>query len=348
MKENVIFFKGIVDNERNPFSKPSWCQEHSARNPEGSGKEMQQTAIENFQRVVDKGDENGARIGDIKEPHYEKYATFQAIRWGYAVKQGSRILPTKEWDKISPKRGFNKSYPIIKPQEQNISNSHLKPTIFREVNDSSSNSEQSELIETLKSFNLNDAIWKYLNEGNLKAKSASQIFKNFTFGNSIARAFHRESPSVQYQHWADQINIKEVLAKLSKISNQKEYDTFLFEIADSLVNSWNDKNENGGMSKMNIGISLKIMNLLMKHITFVHFGVKSNITNYLHVPWDKFTLQPLRKIWNGNPRIDSSSSQGFVKNLEQYIELHTLITNIVVQAGVDRIAYEFWAWDKEH
>ena len=66
------------------------------------------------------------------------------------------------------------------------------------------------------------------------------------------------------------------------------------------------------------------------------------------MPWDKFTLQPLRKIWNGNPRIGSSSSQGFVKNLEQYLELHSLITNIVSQAGVDRIAYEFWAWDKEH
>jgi hypothetical protein len=348
MKENVIIYKGIVDKERNPFSKPSWCLEHSARNPEGSGKEMQQTAIENFQRVVDKGDENGVRIDDIKEPHYERYATFQAIRWGYAVRQGTRIVPTKEWVEISPKRGFNQSYPSIKPQEESISNSHFKPEIHREVTYSSRNSEQSDLIETLKSFDLNDAIWNYLNEDNLKAKSASQILKNFTFGNSIARAFHHESPSVQYQHWADQIKIKEVLATLSNISNQQEYDTFLFKIADSLVKSWNDKNENGGMSKMNIGISLKIMNLLMKHLVFVHFGDKAHLISYLHVPWDKFTLQPLRKIWNGNPRIDSSASQGFVKNVEQYLELHSLITNIVSKAGVDRITYEFWAWDNEH
>lgn len=348
MKENTIIYKGIVDKERNPFSTPSWCLEHSARNPEGSGREMQQTAIENFQRVVDKGDENGVRIEDIKEPHREKYATFQAIRWEYAVRKGIRIVPTKEWDKISPKRGFTKSYNKSEPQEKSILNSHLKTTIYREANYPSSSPEQSKLIENLESFDLNVAIRNYLNEGNLKAKSAPQILKKFTFGNSIARAFHHESPSVQYQRWADQIKIKEVLTTLSKISNQEEYDTFLFEIADSLVTSWNDKNENGGISKMNIGISLKIMNLLMKHLTFVHFGDKSNIIRYLHVPWDKFALRPLHNIWNGNPRIDSSSSQGFVKNIEQYLELHTLITSIVFQAGVDRITYEFWAWDNEH
>lgn len=348
MKENPIIYKGIVDKERNPFSTPSWCKEHSARDPEGSGKEIQQTAIDNFRRVVDKGDENGIKIEDIKEPHREKYATFQAIRWEYAVRQGNRIVPTKEWDKITPNRGFNKSYTESKPQEKSISNSQLKTMIYSEVNYSSRNPEQSELIENLKSFDLNVAIRNYLNEGNLKAKSALQIFKYHTFGNSIARAFHHESPSVQYQLWADQIEIKEVLATLSKISNQNEYDTFLFKVADSLVKSWNNKNEDGVISKMNIGISLKIMNLLMKHLTFVHLVDNSNLISYLHVPWDKFTLQPLRKIWNGNPLIDSSSSQGFVKNLEQYLGLHTLITNIASQAGVDRITYEFWAWDKEH
>jgi hypothetical protein len=349
MKENPIVYKGIVDENRNPFSIPSWCKEHSTRDPEGSGREMQQTAIENFQRVISKGDDNGVKIEDIKEPHREKYATFQAIRWGYAEKQDKRIVPTKEWDKISPKREFNKSYTKIKLKDKGISNSHSETTIYRKVNTSCTNNiEQSQLIENLKSFDLNVTIRNYLNEDNLKYKSASQIFKNYTFGNSIARAFHHESPSVQYQRWTDQIIIKDVLDTLSKISNQEKYDTLLFEIANSLVKSWSDKNEKGAMSKMNIGISLKIMNLLMKHLTYVHLGNNSNLIKYLHVPWDKFTLQPLHKIWNGNPQIGSSSSQGFVKNLEQYLELHTLITNIVSQAGVDRIAYEFWAWDKEH
>ncbi|MDO9580354.1 MAG: hypothetical protein Q7J06_07270 [Bacteroidales bacterium] len=347
MNENANIYKGIVDEERNPFSIPSWCKEHRTRDPEGSGREMQQTAIENFQMVVAKG----GRIKDIIKPHHEKYATFQAIRWGYAEKQGDRIVPTGKWEEISPKRRINKSYTKSIAQERSISrDNRLKKTVTRDVScyNSSNNLSQSELVEKLKSFDLNVTIRNYLNKDNLKDKSALQIFKYHTFGNSIARAFHYESPSGQYRYWVDQINITEVLTMLSKISNQNEYDTFLFEIADSLVRSWDEKNKKGGMSKMNIGISLKIMNLLMKHLTFVHIGNNSKLINYLHVPWDKYTLQPLCLIWKGYPRIDSSSSQGFVKNIAQYLGLQTFITNIVTQAGVDRIAYEFWAWDKEH
>lgn len=348
LEENTIIYKGIIDKDRNPFSTPSWCKEHHAGNPEGSGKDMQQTAIDNFQKVIDKG----SRIVDIKEPHYETYATFQAIRWGYAVKQGNRIVPTEKWCDISPKRGFNVSYAKSNPelQTQSIStNNNIKKTKSAGIYvNSFSNLTQSELINSLKSFDLNTTISNYLNQDNLKSKSVLHILKNYTFGNSIARAFHHESPTNQYQSWASQININEVIGRLSKISNQNEYDIFLFEIAESLVKSWDDKNEIGGKSKMNIGISLKIINLLLKHLVFVHFENNSNLIKYLHVPWDKFTLQPLHKIWNGYPKINSSSSQGFIKNLEQYFELHNFITNIVSQASVDRITYEFWAWDKHH
>ena len=98
MEEKSIVYLGIVDLERNPFAiKKSWCDENNAGKPKGSGKKMQPTAIENFKKVLDKG----GRIADIKEPHYEKYAAFQAIRWGYAMKQGDRIVPTPEWSGIS-------------------------------------------------------------------------------------------------------------------------------------------------------------------------------------------------------------------------------------------------------
>jgi len=347
MEEKKIVYKGIVDKELNPFSTPSWSKEHSARNPEGSGLEMQQTAIDNFQLVLDKG----GRIADIQEPHRGKYATFQAIRWGYAVKVDDRIVPTKEWDKISPKRGFKASYttkPIEKSQPMNIAK--MKPVYIEKVANSlpAHNLNQTELVKSLKAFDLKTAIRNYLNDNNLQAKSATQIFKHFTFGNSIARAFHHESPSVQYLRWAEQINIKEVVATLGKIPSQKEYDAFLFKMAGSLVKSWNAKTETGAVSKMNIGMGLKITNLLMKHLTFTQYGDNTKLISYLHVPWDKFTLQPLCKIWNGSPRIDSNASQGFVKNMKQYLELHAFITDIVAQAKVDRIAYEFWAWDQEH
>lgn len=346
MKESTIDYKGIVDKERNPFSVPSWCREGS---PEGSGRAFQQTAFENFQKVLDKG----GRIADIKEPHYEKYATFQAIRWGYAVKEGDRIILTKEGKRNGLRSSFNVTSEKNMPEEVTSSlkeNTFDSKQLETQISHSNAklNPNRNELIEVLKGYDLNATIIKYLNADNLKNKSPHQIFKNHTFGNSISRAFHHESPSIQYQQWADKININDVLTSMKNITTQKEYYSFLYKIALSLENSWNDKNENGGISKMNIGISLKIMNLLMKHLTFVHLKDNTKLISYLHVPWDKFTLHPLKNIWTGNPKIDSSSSQGFVKNERQYLELHDLISSITSQAGVDRIAYEFWAWDKEH
>jgi len=78
MEENTIIFNGIVDIESNPFAKyQSWREENSAKNSKGSGRQMQTSAIANFQKVLDKG----GRMEDIKDDHTEKYPTFQAIRW---------------------------------------------------------------------------------------------------------------------------------------------------------------------------------------------------------------------------------------------------------------------------
>lgn len=98
MEDTPIIYNGIVDIERNPFSSyKSWREEHSAGNSKGSGKIMQPTAITNFQKILEKG----GRINDIKDDHTEKYPVFQAIRWGYAVIEGDRVIPTSEWDIIS-------------------------------------------------------------------------------------------------------------------------------------------------------------------------------------------------------------------------------------------------------
>ena len=102
MNEISIICKGIVDIERNPFSKKSWREESNKGNSKGSGKQMQPTAIVNFQKILD----NGGKIVDINEPHYEKYATFQAIRWGYAKIINARIVSTEKWAEINNDR-FN-------------------------------------------------------------------------------------------------------------------------------------------------------------------------------------------------------------------------------------------------
>lgn len=327
--------KGIVDKNLNRFSRPSWCNEGK---PEGYGRKMSKKRMLDFQKILDKG----GKINDIKEPNSEKYPAFQAIRWSYAIIEGDKVVPTKKWHEIRP---------IINIESRSESKNEIQRSYIKRKTVKKPNFviNESDLIESLRNFDLHYSIQKYLNKDNLINKTANEIYKSYTFGNSIARAFRNEyHPSQQYKNWTETICIDEILIKLNNISNQNDYDVFLFQMANSLVESWESKTDKGADSRMNIGISLKIVNLLMKHLTFVHFRSNLKLTSYLHVPWDKFTLRPLKDIWVGTPRINNSVSQGFVNNKEQYLELHSFITNIVRQAGVDRIVYELWAYDYKH
>ena len=49
--------------------------------------------MQQFKKLLDKG----GRIENIKEPNFEKYPAFQAIRWEYAIKVGDKLIPTKKW-----------------------------------------------------------------------------------------------------------------------------------------------------------------------------------------------------------------------------------------------------------
>lgn len=52
MEEKKIIYKSTVDEGKNPFSIPSWHDEHSARNPERLGREMQPALIF-FRTIMD-------------------------------------------------------------------------------------------------------------------------------------------------------------------------------------------------------------------------------------------------------------------------------------------------------
>jgi len=91
MEKAYPIYKGIIDEKLNPFSKPSWRKEG---NPEGSGREMTEKRMEQFKKVLIKG----GLVADIKQPNYERYPAFQAIRWGYAKLEGKKLITTKKWD----------------------------------------------------------------------------------------------------------------------------------------------------------------------------------------------------------------------------------------------------------
>ena len=351
MNEKRIIFRGTVDKEKNPFSRLSWCKEHLKGEETGTGKPMGKNAINDFQIVLEKG----GWIKNINEPHYEKYATFQAIRWGYAKVEEERIVATEKWNNIKlnnkeldySRMGNKREGRNGKLKKRHVKKADKNKTVNYAIE------SKAELISELKKYaeeQYKSDFLKYLEMDNLILKSPEEI-ANYTFGSSIARAFRheKERPSIQFRKWVKtKADINKLIAILDRIECQNDYDKLLFDYAISLSTSWEPLNKKGEKTKMNIGIALKILNLMMKHLYFVNAKGNKNLQAFLHVPWDSFTLRPLYNIWHGYPRITKKATQGFVKTKKQYLELHNFITDIAKEAGVPRIVYEFWGWNKEH
>jgi hypothetical protein len=205
---------------------------------------------------------------------------------------------------------------------------------------------REELIGKLRSFQPAAIIERYKQQF-LTGKSAKELLL-FTMDNSIYRAFHHETPSQRYSKWRWHSDSDQLLEKMREIRDQETFDLLAFEMGESLVNDWGTKNNLGRPTKMNIGIAMKIINLALKHFSFSDLSPNPDLINWLHVPWDSFTLRQLRNIWPWNPAIPNNVSQGFVNNLTTYQQLHTLISEITQEAGVPRITYELWAWDASH
>ncbi|QLH51695.1 MAG: hypothetical protein HWD57_19260 [Candidatus Accumulibacter cognatus] len=205
---------------------------------------------------------------------------------------------------------------------------------------------RDELVAKLRSFESNPIVERY-RARDLAGKSPKELLA-FTVDNTIYRAFHHETPSLRYAQWRWHARAEQLSKELNAISSQMAFDRFALELGESLVADWGEKTDRGEPSKMNIGVAMKITNLALKHFTFSSLGRNPSLIEWLHVPWDSFTLLPLRKIWVGQPSIPNTPSQGFVKNLAMYQQLHALISDITQEAGIARIYYEFWAWDTAH
>lgn len=205
---------------------------------------------------------------------------------------------------------------------------------------------RGELVAKLRSFESHPIVERY-RARDLAGKSPKELLA-FTVNNTIYRAFSHETPSLRYAQWRWHDHAEQLRKELDTISNQMAFDRFALELGESLVADWGAKTNRGEPSKMNIGIAMKIANLALKHFTFSDPSRNPSLIEWLHVPWDSFTLTPLREIWVGQPSIPNTPSQGFVKNLSIYQQLHSLISDIAQEAGIARIYYEFWAWDTAH
>ena len=206
--------------------------------------------------------------------------------------------------------------------------------------------QRSELVKALQDFNPEPIIQRYKQE-ELHGKSADQLVA-FTMSMPLCSLFWYEKPLKRYRKWRWYKKGPLLLLNLNKMNSQDAFDLMAINLGETLVADWGAKNERGEPSRMNKGMAMKIVNLLLKHLACSEHCHNSAVLPLLHVPWDSFTLLPLRSIWTGDPPIPESHSQEFVKTLDMYKQLHKLITDITEEAGVDRKVYEFWAWDATH
>src|SRR5205085_502636 len=145
----------------------------------------------------------------------------------------------------------------------------------------------------------------YRNELADRIKSPRDLL-DFAFGRSIYRAFHHETPLRRFHNWRWYRDADSLPAKLGALKDQASFDACARELGKSLVADWGAKNDQGGDTKMNEGIAMKITNLVLKPFAFSALVSNSPLRDWLHVPWDSYTLTPLRGTWTGKPRLPRS------------------------------------------
>lgn len=340
MTENL----GIIDSKFNPFSLK--------KNGKEETKWIEDRRGLTLKRKVQCEKLFGQNIESIfSQRNYGKYVAFTAIRWGFAeMSMDGKLTETIKWkdEHLHDERGNL----IDKPET--ISNSDYNEKKHRKQNAPSrkpallpSPMQRDELVFKLRIFQVEPVIERYLAKDHLIEKTAGEIL-DFAFGRSIYRVFKDETPTKRYKKWRWYSNPNELCKQLDALQSQNDFDRFLILLGESLVSDWGNLKNHGGSSYMNIGISLKINNLIIKHLVFSKHTSNSNLKEWLHVPWDSFTLNPLREIYQGYPAIPRNPSQGFVKSLDIYQKLHEFISAMVKETGVDKINYEFMIWDLSH
>jgi hypothetical protein len=338
---------GIVDKQSNPFTCNSWAtgeRRGLTNNPKPEKNlRLKLKKLLNHDEVFIRDKSRFSNNDGV-------YVAFVAIRWGFAKMIDGILTETEKWKDVHlyDDYGQRKTQTFMRfDVVDNIKQPIKETAVYKPASSNSSVITRDDLIQLLKEFQADTIISKYISNDLIPDKSPRQLL-DFTFGPSIYRRFSHERPTTRFINWRWYQNPNELKKRILALNCQEKHDELLYDLAKSLVEDWGPVTDQNQPSKMNIGIALKINNLLLKHFCFSEIKPDQGRIEWLHVPWDKFTLIPISHIWTGNPRIPATASQGFVKSMEHYKQLHSLITSIVKEARIPRIYYELWAWDKEH
>lgn len=209
-------------------------------------------------------------------------------------------------------------------------------------------------------------IFENVNSSIEKLKEHSNIFKipyqDYKCCNEIVQAFVTKStfrafrnthqkPSEVIRNWGDSI-FDTFYSNLKLIDNQNHYDNYITSMAENFRKHWNYKQD----SKLTYGASLKIVNLLVKNIQMSRNFEIENITCFQHIPWDSYTLRPLKNIINNLTNVDFSinipisAGMGYVNTPELYSLLLDAIRKLYIKISIQEgkcippIYYEFYAY----
>ncbi len=171
---------------------------------------------------------------------------------------------------------------------------------------------------------------------------------------NIFRAFQiiEYSPSTIYRGWATE-NFNRFIEDFRKVQTNEDYYNFVFKYGDSLIERWADKTRQTDGYLM-YGQSLKMINLLIKTIQQSPDYRVSDKIKYQQVPFDSFSLKPLRFVINKltglnyKITIPINVSMGFINTPQLYRIIMDSVYKLCNEAKIDPIIYDYWCWEDKH
>jgi hypothetical protein len=183
---------------------------------------------------------------------------------------------------------------------------------------------------------------------------SSELIVKESVSSNVLRAFHNLStpPSIIYREWALE-SFDLILSDLKLIQSSKDYYDFIFRYSDSLINRWAEVIEESNSFLM-YGQATKMINLLIKDIQESETYRQVNKIKYQQVPFDSFSLLPIRSIINDLTDVNykiiipSSASMGFINTPQLYVIIMDAVSRLCKLSKVSPIVYDYWCWNDKH
>lgn len=158
-------------------------------------------------------------------------------------------------------------------------------------------------------------------------------------------------PSDIYRKWA-KANFDSIYLCLQNCQVQEEFDILIRKYTNKLLDNWKEN----ARQKLVYGPASKIINLLIKTIQESKNYKIESITRFQHIPWDSYTLLPLRNVINelSNTNfcinIPKNASMSFINSPELYNLLRVVIFNLYkdIPEQPPIIYYDYFAWNSNH